>query len=141
MTGQGKFGNAGEIQMAVAEMSQVMRIAMRLDDAVRPGATKLAAAVDQLPFMASSPEAMTTGAHARVAVQSAHDSALAGLRELQGVPAFERANAFDRVDAGIRQLGRVLENSWDGPIPDDLIRGAVHQLDDTVRALGSPGWY
>lgn len=122
-------------------VSQLMRIATGLDDAVRPGAQKLAAAVDQLPFIASSPESMYVAHHPRVAVQAALNNALAGLRELQDVPAFQRANSYDRVEGGVRQLARVLEHASDGPIARDLVRGPIRAFDDTVRNLASPGSY
>ncbi len=132
--------------MAVAELSQVMRIAMRLDDVVRPGATKLAAAVDQLPFIADSPEAMYRAAHPRVAVQAAFDNASAGLAELQGVRAFTRADHYGRVEQGVAYLGRALN---DTPVSQEivdptwtnLIRSANDAFDDVVRKMGSPGSY
>ena len=131
--------------MAVAEMSQVMRIAMRLDDVVRPGATKLAAAVDQLPFIADSPEAMYRAAHPRVAVQAAFDNASAGLAELKGVPAFARADHYGRVEQGVAHLARVLDDTPVGQETVDatwtgLIRSASDAFDDTVRQLGAPAW-
>lgn len=144
MQGQGAFGNDGEIQMA--DVSQVMRIALKLDDGVRAGATKLAAAVDQLPFIADSPEAMYRAAHPRVAVQAAFDNASAGLAELTGVPAFARADHFGRVEQGVAHLGRALDDTPAGQeIVDaswtDLIRSGADAFDDTVRRLGSPGSY
>ena len=129
----------------MVDVSQVMRIATGLkNEGVRGGATRLAAAVDQLPFIASSPEAKYSAAHPRAAVETAFNHARAGLAELQGVPAFAHADFEGRVAQGVAQLRRVLDDTPPGPeIVDaswtDGIRRAADGFDDIVREFGSRG--
>lgn len=122
----------------MADISQVMRIAMQVDEAVRPGAVNLARAVDGLPFKPDSPEAMTVGAHDRKVVGLAYHHVLAAVEQLASSPAYQRASFSGHVDDGVTALHTALMTGT-GPIPDSSIRSAVRTFDDLVRELGSRG--
>jgi hypothetical protein len=109
-----------------------MRIAMGLDDGLRAGATKLAQAVDMLPFRPSSPESMYVGAHAREAVAGAAKLATEGL-ELLGT---RNTSSYQRASEGAAHLHRLAAGSKP-TVNQDLLTGSIRSIDDLVRSLGN----